>query len=304
MGRMNLHGVFAPVPTPFDDEERFDARRFRRALARWASSALGGVVVLGSTGEAVLVDEHEADEVIDTARQAWPRDRVFLVGTGRESTAATIRASRRAAELGADGVLVRTPGFYKAQMTAEAFVRHYRAVADASPVPILLYNFTAVTGVNIQPAAVAALAAHPNIVGIKESGTDVAQLADFVNGTPAGFAVLGGSATVFMAALAVGAAGGILALACVVPDLCVRLFNLAAAGRSDEARALQQALVPLARLIGPIYGIGGLKAASALAGYDAGRPRSPLPVMPEAGIAALGEALATLSSHNLQLTTD
>ncbi len=303
MGRMNLRGVFAPVPTPFDDDERFDARRFRAALSRWAATPLCGVVVLGSTGEAVLIDEHEADEVIDTGRQAWPRDRVFLVGTGRESTAATVRATRRAAELGADGVLVRTPGFYKSQMTGEAFVRHYRAVADVSPVPILLYNFTAVTGVNIQPPEVAALAAHPNIAGIKESGTDVAQIAEFVSGAPTGFAVLGGSATVFFAALSVGATGGILALACVVPELCARLFDLAIGGRRDEARALQRALVPLARLIGPIYGIGGLKSALAMVGYDVGRPRSPLVSMPEAGVAPMSGALAALSSCAVHLTT-
>jgi dihydrodipicolinate synthase/N-acetylneuraminate lyase len=230
--------------------------------------------------------------VIAAAREAVPRTRPLIVGTGRESTRAAIRATRRAAELGADFALVRTPGFFKSQMTSEAFVRHYTAVADASPIPVLLYNFTAVTGVNLLPAAVSQLALHPNIVGMKESGGDVAQLADLVSGTPDGFAVLAGTTASFYAALCVGCVGGILALACVVPEACVRVFELTRAGRHDEARALQARLVPLARLLGPTYGVPGLKAALKLAGYDVGVPRSPLAPVPDQAIATLREALA------------
>ncbi len=222
----------------------------------------------------------------------FPAARLLIVGTGRESTQATIRASKRAAELGADAVLVRTPGFFKTQMTTDAFVRHYTAVADASPVPVLLYNFTALTGVNLLPAAVSRLATHPNIVGMKESGGDVAQIAELVSGTPAEFSVLAGSTTTFYAALCVGAVGGILALGCVVPDACRRLFELAAAGRHEEALALQRELVPLARLLGPVHGVPGLKAALNLLGYDVGMPRPPLTPVGEAALPALREALA------------
>src|SRR5262249_17029871 len=151
-------------------------------------------------------------------------------GTGRESTQATIAATKRAASLGADLVLVRTPGFFKSQMTNDVFVRHYAAVADASPVPVLLYNFTAVTGVNLLPAALARLATHPNSVGMKESGGAVAQIADLVTETPEHFSVLAGSSSTFYAALAVGASGGILALANVIPDACVRLHAVARQG--------------------------------------------------------------------------
>src|SRR5438876_1167865 len=246
---MNLAGVFAPVPTPFDDRDRVDTARLRAALTKWMTRPLNGVVVLGSNGEAVLMDDFESDQVIVAAREAVPREKRFIVGTGRESTQAAIKASKRAAEHGADAVLVRTPGFFKTQMTNDAFVRHYTAVADASPVPVLLYNFTAVTGVNLLPAAVARLATHPNIVGMKESGGDVAQIADLVSGTPEGFAVLAGTTSTFYAALCVGCTGGVLAVACVAPDDCVRLFALAKAGRHDEARALQAQLMPLARLL-------------------------------------------------------
>lgn len=169
---MILSGVFAPVPTPLDTRGDVDAARVRRAFERWVDTPLSGFVVLGSNGEAPLLDEHESEVVIAAAREATPTGRPFIAGTGRESTRATIHASRRAAALGADAVLVRTPGFFKTQMTSEAFVRHYTAVADASPVPVLLYNFTAVTGVTLPADAVSRLAAHPNIVGMKESSGD------------------------------------------------------------------------------------------------------------------------------------
>ena len=178
---MNLAGVFSPIPTPFDDRDRVDTSRLKAALAKWVTKPLNGFVVLGSNGEAALMDDFECDQAIVAARDAVPRDKVFIVGTGRESTQGAVKATKRAAEHGADAVLVRTPGFFKSQMTNDVFVRHYTAVADASPVPVLLYNFTAVTGVNLLPAAVARLATHPNIVGMKESGGDVAQVADLVS---------------------------------------------------------------------------------------------------------------------------
>ena len=294
MAFMKLDGVMAPVPTPFDDRDRVDAARLKAAFAQWVRGPLNGFVILGSNGEAALMDDDESDRAIGLAREAVPAGRKLLAGTGRESTQATIAATRRAAALGADAVLVRTPGFFKSQMTSEVFVRHYTAVADASPVPVLLYNFTAVTGVNLAPAAVSRLAIHPNIIGMKESGGDVAQIADLVSGTPAGFKVLAGSATTFHAALAVGAAGGILALANVVPEPCVQLFNRFRAGQHEAALDLQRRLVPLARLLGNVYGVPGLKAALALIGCDVGAPRPPLAPLPEAGVAALREAIDAL----------
>src|SRR5580765_2866760 len=223
---MNFAGVFAPIPTPFDEHDRVDTARLKTALQKWMATSLDGVVVLGSNGEAALMDDFESDQAIVAARDVVPPSRRFIVGTGRESTQAAIKASKRAAEHGADAVLVRTPGFFKTQMTNDAFVRHYTAVADASPVPVLLYNFTALTGVNLLPAAVARLATHPNIVGMKESGGDIGQVADLVSVSPKDFMVLAGAAPTFYAALCVGAVGGILALGCAAPDACVQLFEL------------------------------------------------------------------------------
>ena len=289
---MPFTGVFAPLPTPFDEQDRVDTARLRAAFPRWLASRLAGFVMLGSSGEAVLLDEDESDRVVAAARELVPRGRPLVAGVGRESTQATVRAARRAAALGADAVIVRTPGFYKPQMDEDAFVRHYTAVADASPVPILLYNFTAATGVTLPAAAVSRLAAHPNIAGMKESGSDTARVAALVSAAPPPFSILAGSSSTFFEALSAGAAGGILALASVLPDACVRLFDLARQQRADEAAALQRQLAPVSRLIGPVYGIAGLKAALRLAGCDVGLPRPPLAPVSADGIAVLQEALA------------
>jgi 4-hydroxy-2-oxoglutarate aldolase len=290
---MTLAGVFAPVPTPFDDRDRLDVVRFRRALARWVQSPLAGFVVLGSSGEAALMDDEESDQAVAEARAIVPAGRRLIVGTGRESTRATVAACRRAADLGAEAVLVRTPGFFKAQMSSDAFVRHYTLVADASPVPVLLYNFTAVTGVNLLPDAVARLSTHSNIIGVKESSGDIAQIGELVAGTRAGFGVLTGSATTFHAALTVGAVGGILALGCVLPEACVRLFELARDQRHEDARALQRQLAPIAKLATSKHGVAGLKAALNILGYDVGLPRPPLLPAPEPAVTELKTLLAT-----------
>ncbi|HZT77832.1 MAG TPA: dihydrodipicolinate synthase family protein [Vicinamibacterales bacterium] len=296
---MKLSGVFAPIPTPIDEQDQVDTRRLRAALEQWVKQPLAGFVVLGSNGEAALLDELESDRVIAAAREAIPRGTTMVVGTGRESTQGAIKASKRAAELGADYVLVRTPGFFKSQMTTDVFVRHYTAVADASPVPVLLYNFTAVTGVNLLPPAVARLATHANIAGMKESGGDIAQIAEVVATTPADFQMIAGSLATFYAALCVGCVGGILAPACVVPDACDRLYALTRDGRHEEAQRLQKDLLPIAKLLGGGgYGVAGLKAALAVIGYDVGIPRPPLVPAPEAAFAAVRQTLAQLSSLN------
>jgi 4-hydroxy-2-oxoglutarate aldolase len=293
---MNLAGVLTPIPTPFDQQDEVDIPRLRAALSGWLRSPLAGFVILGSNGEAAFLDDDESDRVVGAARDIVPKDRAFVVGTGRETTRATIAATRRAAALGADAVLVRTPGFFKSQMTAGVFVRHYSAVADASPVPVLLYNYTAVTGVNLPVDAVSRLAEHANIAGMKESNGDLQRIADLVAATPGGFTLLAGSAATFYEALRAGVAGGILALGSVLPEPCVRLFELTTAGRFDEARALQQQLVPIAKLLGSAYGVPGLKAALKLIGCDAGWPRPPLVPLEDAAIAELAEALAPFTA--------
>ena len=190
------------------------------------TTGLKGILALGSNGEAGFVDEEESDRVVKAVRAAMPADRLLLVGAGRESTRATMAAARRAADLGADAVLIRTPSFFKSQMTSDAFIRHYTEVADNSPVPLLLYNVTMYTGVNLLPDAVEKLSEHPNIAGLKDSGNDMLQIFDYLTRAKPGFTVLAGAAPTLFNAATLGVHGAVLALAGLVPELCAELFEL------------------------------------------------------------------------------
>ena len=291
-------GIYTPIVTPFKNDDTLNDEGLRANVARWMRTPLTGLVVLGSNGEAPQLEDAEADRVIEIARAGMPRDRPLIAGTGRESTKATIAATKRAATLGADVALVRTPSFFQLQMTTPTFVRHYTEVADASLIPVFLYNVTMYTGVNMLPDAVATLAQHPNIKGMKESGSDIVQIGDYVTRTPDDFVILAGSASSLFAALSVGCDGAILALAALAPDACVELHRLVVDGRMHEARALQQRLLPLARAIGDAQrGVPGLKAALNLMGFSAGIPRPPLRPLaaPETdGIRAQLDALGLL----------
>jgi 4-hydroxy-2-oxoglutarate aldolase len=269
-------GIYTPIATPFRDDGTVDERALAANVSRWMTTPLTGLVVLGSNGEAASLDDDEADRVVEVVRTGVPASRPLIAGTGRESTRATIAATRRAAGAGVDAALVRTPSFFKPQMTTDAFVRHFSEVADASPIPVLLYNVTVYTGVNLLPDAVERLAVHPNIVGIKESGSDIGQIAEYVARTPSNFTVLAGSATTLVHALCAGCDGAILALASIAPAECVSMAALVRERRLDEATALQRRLMPLARSVGSTYGVPGLKGALELTGYAGGAPRPPL----------------------------
>ena len=274
-------GIYTPIVTPFSDTGDVDERGLASNVEHYLKTKLTGLVVLGSNGEAAQLEDTEADRVISLVRERVPKGRPLLVGTGRESTRATIAASKRAAAIGADAVMARTPSFYKPQMTSDNFIKHYTEVADASPVPVLLYNVTMFTGVNLLPDAVATLSEHPNIVGLKDSGNDMLQISDYLSRAKPGFTVLAGAAPTLFSSAALGVHGAVLALAGLVPDLCVEMFEHVRAGRIEEARALQRRLMPLARAIGPVHGVPGLKAALDLLGLAGGVPRPPLrPVAP------------------------
>ena len=271
------------MPTPFKDGE-IDEAAIGTNVRHWMTTGLGGIVALGTNGEASLLDDDEADRVLAVVRAAVPAGRTLIAGVGRESTRATVAAARRAAAAGADAVLVRTPSFYRAHVPVAALVAHYTAVADASPVPVLLYNYAAFTGVNLAPDTIARLAAHPNVAGLKETSTDGAQFADLSAAVPARFTVMAGSAPGVYAALCAGAQGAILAVACVTPELCLELFEHARQGRFAQALECQQRLTPLARAVTTGFGIAGLKAAMDLCGLTGGEPRPPLAPLAREGV--------------------
>jgi 4-hydroxy-2-oxoglutarate aldolase len=294
-------GVFTPIATPFTSSDTIDEAALRGNVAQWMTTPLHGLVVLGSNGEAAQLDDDEADRVVALVREGVPAEKTLMVGTGRESTRATVAATKRAAVLGADAVLVRTPSFFKPQMTTDVFVRHYTEVADTSPVPVLLYNVTMFTGVTLQPDAVERLSSHPNIVGMKESGSDIGLIAEYVSRTPDAFTLLGGSATMLLYSMAAGCDGAIVALAALVPEACVKLWTLVRTGQFQEAHALQRKLMPLARSIGAVHGVPGLKAALDLMGYVGGFPRPPLRPAPPSVVDAIRVQLEALGAFPVGL---
>jgi len=287
-----LEGVFIPVPTPFRDEE-VGTDRLKANLARWNQTDLAGYVILGSTGEFPLLTEADRDRVVAGAREAIPKTKAFIAGTGAESTPLTIRQTRRAAEFGADVAIVITPNYYKKSFSQPAAqIRHYLAVAEASPIPVMLYNFPQNTGINLEAATVARVAEHPNVCGVKDSSGNIPQLAEIIHQTPKSFNVLVGAAGALLPSLAIGSSGGILALANIAAREYCLVFALARQGRWDEAREIASRLVAVDRGIYGRYGIGGLKAALDLQGFYGGPCRPPLGTPDADAIEEIKEILA------------
>src|SRR6185369_5001447 len=270
-----LRHILLPISTPFAADS-VDHAALRANIDRWSTTGIRGFVVLGSTGERVHLDEREYLEVIESARQVVSPGMAFIVGAGQQSVVGSVNEIKKAAELGADAVLVITPHYYRAAITQDALISYYNALADASTVPLLLYSMPALTGIKIEPETVARLSEHQNIVGVKDSSNDIAGFAATVTLCPPDFAVLTGNGTVFLDALRAGATGAILAVGCVVPEMCVAIYEAFKRGDEEGATALQTKLTPLATAVTTKYGIGGLKAALDLAGYKGGDVRAPL----------------------------
>jgi 4-hydroxy-tetrahydrodipicolinate synthase len=303
---LNLDGILLPITTPFTAAEGFDAAGLATNIDRWNDTGITGYIVLGSTGERVNLDEREYVQVIETARRAVPRGVTFIAGAGQQSTRGTIHEIERAADAGAEAVLVITPHYYRSAITQDALVSHYTSVADAAPVPVILYSMPDLTGIKIQSETAATLSKHKNIIGIKDSSADITQLARIVEMVPSDFAVLIGNGTVLCETLQAGARGGILAVGCVAPQLCLEIFRAVRAGKSDRATALQEKLTPLALAVTKTYGIGGLKAAMDFAGYVGGQVRTPLKLPSETALAEirklLDEANDAISAEQVSAT--
>jgi 4-hydroxy-2-oxoglutarate aldolase len=271
-----LAGVFAPLTTPFDAETGDVAPLLLRQEARaLVAAGLDGVVVAGSTGEAALLDDAELARTVEWLRDAVPEDRWLVAGTGAESTRAAMRLARAAAAAGADAVLVRPPAYYASLLPPAALTDHFRRVADASPVPVLVYNIPKYTHVMLQDATLRALADHERIVGYKDSSGDLKVFAGFRAALPRAVALVGSGALLYPA-LELGAAGGVLGVACFAPAVCARLYAAYRAGDLVAAGALQERLVPLNREIVGGLGPAGIKAAMELVGLPGGPVRAPL----------------------------
>ena len=292
-----LQGVLAPLTTPFDRETGDLAPVALRAAAReLLARGLDGVVVAGSTGEGPLLEADEQARLVEWLRDVVPDDRWLVAGTGAESTRATVRATERAAAAGADAVLVRPPAYFGHELGPAALAGHYLKVADASPVPVLVYNIPKHTHVMLQDGVLRALADHERIVGFKDSSGDLKVLANYRAAAPR-LRALVGSGTLFYPALELGADGGVLAVACFAAETCVGLYRAFRADDRRAAGAAQERLAPLAREIVGELGVPGVKAAMDLVGggleAGGGPVRAPLVALDARQRARVAELLTS-----------
>lgn len=284
-------GVLGPVVTPFAPDESPDLDAFERNLRGHLEAGLDGVVVCGSTGEAALLDDAERNTLTELARGVVPADRTLIVGTGAESTLACVRRTRDAGARGADAVLVVSPHYYAAAMTSDALFAHFARVADASPVPVLLYNIRKYAHFRLEPELVARLARHGNIVGMKDSDGDMDVLSRFLDAQGDGFSVLTGHGGTWATALGLGVRGGILAVALFAPALCIDAWRAHHEGRPDDAEQASRRMVPLAAEIVARMGVAGVKRALDEVGLRGGQVRSPLQPLGAADGLRVGELL-------------
>ena len=290
-------GIYPALVTPFKGGplgDEIDHEAFARNIRLLNAFGLAGYLVLGSTGECVSLTDDEAVRLAGIVRETAAPGKLVIAGTGKESTVLTIAFTRRMAEAGADAALVRPPSYFKGKMTREALKRHYRAVADAAPIPVILYNIPQNTGIVIDPELVVELSYHPNIVGLKESSGSMPYLVEIIRRLPTDFSYLVGSGFLILPALLMGASGAILAVANAAPALCVEIIRLFREGHLHEATERQLDLVPLNKIVMETHGISGLKYAMRTAGFEGGLVRLPLLPLDEkaaAEIDALMEAL-------------
>jgi len=280
---VDVAGVLVPCTTPFDPVTGdVDLVGFRANVRSFLAHPVRGIVVGGSTGEAVLLDEDERMVLLQGARDLVPDDRLVVAGTGAESTRTTIRRCEESAGMGADAVLVQPPAFYRGAMTDAALLEHYRAVAAASPIPVILYQVPLrMSTLEFSSSLVADLAKIANVVGIKDSRGSLELVAEWVDRTPDTFQVLVGSGAILYGGLEVGAVGGVLAVANLAPGPASAIHAAHRAGDSAEAGRMQELVTPVHVEIVAGMGVPGVKAGLDLLGLRGGDPRLPLRPLPD-----------------------
>ena len=289
----NLEGIYVALTTPFLDDEVSTAH-IQDNVRKLNRTDVAGYLVLGSTGESVSLTDGESLRLVEAVAEAAAPGKKVLVGTARESTRGTVDFTNLVAWPGIAAALVRPPSYFKSKMTREALRAHFLAVAEASRLPVLVYNIPQNTGISLEPRLIIDLAGHPNILGLKESSGSLPFLAEVVREVPGRFGYFLGSGHVVYPGLEMGACGAILAVANAATEACAELFRLFKAGRKDEARRLQLDLVPLNKALVEVHGVAGLKHAQDLRGYYGGPTRPPLLPVDEPAKREIGTLLRKL----------
>jgi 4-hydroxy-2-oxoglutarate aldolase len=273
--REKLSGVFAPITTPFSEEGRLLLDQLVSNIRKLNESKLRGYFVLGTNGEFESLTEAERREVLETAIEVSSKDKVIMAGTGRESTEQSITDTKEAASMGFHFASLIAPSFFAKKMTDQVLSRHFRLIADISPIPVLLYNNPEVAVVTFSAGLIGELSKHPNIVGMKDSSKG--NFASYVLAAGPDFNILAGSANFFFEALVMGGVGGVLSIANFAPDICCKVYDLWKTAKLEEAKKVQYRLMALNQKVSGKYGVAGVKAAMDIAGFYGGAPRSPLP---------------------------
>jgi 4-hydroxy-2-oxoglutarate aldolase len=274
---MKLQGIFPPITTPFDHAGNIYAAKMQHNIEKWNMTSLAGYVVMGSTGESVMVTAEEKQMLWELAARYAAPEKLLIAGTGMESVRETVCLTNRAAELGYKAAMVRTPHYYKNLIArGEAQAAYYRSVADQTRIPLIIYNWPQATGVDIPVETVAALSEHPNIIAIKESSGNLEKVMALIREVRSGFQVLVGSAPTLWPSFMVGACGAILAYANAAPYSTIAIWE--AHRQRDEAAGLdwQNRIGRASALVTAKYGVPGLKYAMDLNGFYGGPPRLPL----------------------------
>jgi 4-hydroxy-2-oxoglutarate aldolase len=287
-------GIFPALTTPFEKGD-LSVVQLKSNIEKFESVDLSGYLVLGSTGESVLMNDRERIKAVEAVGASASEGKTIIAGTGMQSTRATIEFTNLAAGAGAHYALVVTPFYFKKQMTPQNLESYYREVADKSRIPILMYNVPKFTGLDLPVEAVLSLADHPNIVGLKESSGNIALMAELLKSTPADFMIFQGTGSLLFTSLMLGARGGILALSNLAPTQTVEIFERVRAGALDKAREIQMRLITLNERVVNTYGVPGIKCAMDLLGHFGGHPRPPLQPVDKETREAIGRLLKDAS---------
>ena len=292
---MKLSGIFPPITTPFDHNGDIYRVKIEHNVTKWNMTSLAGYVVCGSTGESVMLTQEEkllSWELV--AKYAAP-EKLLIAGTGVESVRETVWLTNKAAEMGYKAAMVRTPHYYKSLLHRnEAQMLYFRAVADQSKIPLMIYNWPQATGIDITPEAVAQLSHHPNIIAIKESSGSLEKVMQMMREVKTGFQVLVGSAPTLWPSLQMGAVGAVLAFANAAPYATITIWEAHRTREIEAGRDWQDRIARAAQLVTTKYGVPGLKHAMDLSGYYGGPPRLPLTPVGEAAKREIEAAFADL----------
>lgn len=272
---MQLDGIIPPITTPFLPNGEVHYAALRQNISKYRSAGLRGFVVAGSTGEAAMLGREEKQKLFQAVRES-AEDNLLIAGVGSESVRETLELIRNAGEWKYAAALVLTPHYYRSQMARpESQLTFFRAVADSSPLPIIVYNYPQVTGIDLPLDVISELSEHPNIVGMKESSADLERIGKLVSTLPSTFDILVGASGKYHESLRLGVRGGILAVANAFPHAALLIHERYRSGDVSGSDVLQKKIAEAAG-VAPQFGIQGLKYAMDLNGYFGGECRLPL----------------------------